>query len=369
MLRRDQIALVLVLLGSVAPASRADFYVQTNLVSDLSTVGAKTVDVNLRNPWGVSNGTGGPFWVSNAGSDTSTLYDGLGNKLSLTVAVPGGPTGQVFNNTTGFVLPSSAGPAPASFIFDTLGGGIYAWNNKAGVVTEVTGTGATYTGLSLGNSGAGNVLYAADNLNNKVDVYGSSFKSLSGGGGAFAGKFVDPNGTGGLSVFNVVNLNGSIYVTYNSNTLGGGIINQFDTNGNFIARIANNTSGGPLAGPWSLALAPLTFGKFGGDLLVSNNDNGTIAALNPTTGAFLGDVMNVNGNPLVNDGIWTIGFGTGVRNGDPNSLYIFAGINGEVDGLIARISVVPEPSSIVLVGIGGAFAFAVARRRQASGRA
>ena len=51
---------------------------QTNIVSDLATVAPNNpVDPNLKNPWGVSFSSTGPFWVSNQGSGTATLYKPL----------------------------------------------------------------------------------------------------------------------------------------------------------------------------------------------------------------------------------------------------------------------------------------------------
>ena len=367
-LRRNAL-LGLALLGLAAPTARADYFVQSNLVSD-GFVPAATIDKNLVNPWGVSNGPGGPFWVSNAGSNTSTLYDGLGTKSALTVDVPGGPTGQVFNGVaTDFLLPNgSNAPVHASFLFNTLGGGLYGWSGATGVVAEGGNAAASYTGLALGASNSGNVLYAADNNSTHIDVYDNAFHSLTGNGGAFSNKFVDSSLPSNFQAFNVVNLNGMIYVTYNSLN-GGGVIDEFDNNGNFLKRLATDLTGKQLAGPWSLAMAPVGFGQFGGDLLVSNNDDGTIAALNPATGAFLGDLTGADGKPIVNDGIWTIEFGGSVKNTDPNTLYIFAGINNEQDGLIAALVSVPEPNSALLAAIGGASAIAIARRRRGWPRA
>jgi hypothetical protein len=94
-----------------------------------------------------------------------------------------------------------------------------------------------------------------------------------------------------------------------------------------------------------------------------------INAFNPTMGAFQGLVATVTINPAgANNGLWSLSFGTGAAGSDPNTLYAFAGINNETDGLIVTISAVPEPSSAILVGIGGAFAFAVVRRRRALDR-
>src|ERR1700751_469054 len=72
-----------------APLSRAEAngFKQTNLVSD-GSVTAKTTDPDLVNPWGVAFFPGGPFWASdNAASPkgVSTLYDGIGDKVPLTV--------------------------------------------------------------------------------------------------------------------------------------------------------------------------------------------------------------------------------------------------------------------------------------------
>src|SRR5579862_4180116 len=99
-------------------------YVQTNLVSDIPGL-AQTTDPNLKNPWGVSFSATSPFWVSDAGSNYSTLYQGTGNTVNPRVVTVPGPTGEVINSTTGFV---EANGKPASFVFASLNGSIYAWN-------------------------------------------------------------------------------------------------------------------------------------------------------------------------------------------------------------------------------------------------
>jgi hypothetical protein len=47
--------------------------VQTNLVSDIAGL-AMITDPELVNPWGVSHSLTSPFWVSNQGKSTTTLY-------------------------------------------------------------------------------------------------------------------------------------------------------------------------------------------------------------------------------------------------------------------------------------------------------
>jgi hypothetical protein len=51
-------------------------------------------------------------------------------------------------------------------------------------------------------------------------------------------------------------------------------------------------NGSELAAPWGIALAPASFGEFGGDLLVGNFSfvDSEINAFDPTTGAFLGTI-------------------------------------------------------------------------------
>ena len=56
-----------------ADAADAAIYVQTNLVSDIPGL-AMATDPHLVNPWGVSFLPGSPFWISNQGDNSTTLY-------------------------------------------------------------------------------------------------------------------------------------------------------------------------------------------------------------------------------------------------------------------------------------------------------
>ncbi|WP_165231138.1 TIGR03118 family protein [Aquisphaera insulae] len=346
--------------GPVPLAARAGSYIQTNLVSDIPGM-ALTTDPNLKNPWGISSFTGGPFWVSNQGTSTSTLYTGDGTARPLVVTTPtivggpNGPTGQVFNTSNDFVL---ANGGKALFLFADLNGTISGWNPTAGTVAQigVSPSGAVYTGLALATNGGSSFLYAADARNNKIDVFNGTFGATS-----LAGSFTDPNLPSGFTVYNIQNIGGKLFVTYENEATGGGVINEFDLNGNLIKRLTSNTDGGPLDSPWGMALAPKSFGQFGGDLLVGNEEDGHISAFDPTTGAYLGQLTGPDGKPIANTGLWGLAFGTGGLNGDPNTLYFAAGIDDERHGLFGAISVIPEPSSIALALI--AAATLAARRR------
>ena len=101
-------------------------FVVRGLVSDGYLAGT-TVDSNLVNAWGLATSETGPWWIANEATDTSTLYDGTGQKRALVVTVPGGPTGVVFNGTNGFVVRSGTASAPARFIFACEDGTIRGW--------------------------------------------------------------------------------------------------------------------------------------------------------------------------------------------------------------------------------------------------
>ncbi|MGC1299971.1 MAG: TIGR03118 family protein, partial [Alloacidobacterium sp.] len=111
-------------------------YKQTNLVANTAGV-APVTDPNLVNPWGLSRGSGSPWWVSDNATGLSTLYNGPGAIQGLVVTIPpadptnpktplGTPTGTIFNgSTTDFLL---APNAPATFLFSTIDGTIVGWN-------------------------------------------------------------------------------------------------------------------------------------------------------------------------------------------------------------------------------------------------
>src|SRR5258708_13453920 len=138
-------------------------YQLKNLVSN-QVGAARHTDPLLVNAWGLAYGPGGPFWISDAGSGWSTLYDGNGVKQSLDVVVPaasgqgpGSPTGIVFNGSQEFQVQGWA----AIFLFATLDGTISGWApqsnpNQAIVAVNNSGAGAGCTGLSFSRNAPGN---------------------------------------------------------------------------------------------------------------------------------------------------------------------------------------------------------------------
>jgi uncharacterized protein (TIGR03118 family) len=346
--------------------TQASPFVQTDLVSDIPGL-ATITDPHLINPWGMSFSAASPFWISDQAANVATLYSvnaGTVAPVPLVVSIPTtatgpqGPTGLVFNSTSSFIVGSS----PALFIFANLNGTISAWNG-VGTTAQVAAstTGAVYTGLAqLGTS-----LYAANGAQNRIDVFNGSFASVSPSGG-----FVDPNLPAGLVPFNVQNIGGKLYVTYapagpaaqTSATPGMGVVDVFDSNGVLLQRLI---TGGRLASPWGITLAPSGFGTFGGDLLVGNFSSvaSEINAFDPLTGQFLGTIPI--DSPFTANGLWSLAFGNGGEAGDPNTLFFTDGINGEHDGLFGSISAaVPEPSTWAMMILGFAGIAATTHRRR-----
>jgi uncharacterized protein (TIGR03118 family) len=339
----------------------ATVFNQTMLVSDIPGL-ANVTDPNLVNPWGVSFAPTSPFWVSDQGKNVSTLYNAAGAPQGgpLIVSTPGGPTGQVFNPTSGFLI----GSMPSTFIFSTLSGSILAWNGAQGTVaaTVVPSTGGSYTGLTMDTLNGNNMLYAANKATGNIDVFDSSFNAVT-----LPGAFVNPAVPAGLTPYNIQNLGGKLYVEYSAaRGTPGGFVAVYDASGALL----QNINDPHLNAPWGVALAPAGFGDFGGDLLVGNFGSGMIDAFNPTTGAFAGVLMNSSGVPIVNSGLWALEFRTPVTGNantgsDPNTLFFVAGINNEADGLFGRIDQAPEPGTLITSGfiLAGAFCLRVLRKR------
>jgi uncharacterized protein (TIGR03118 family) len=240
-------------------------------VSDLPGV-AQVQNPNLVNPWGISESSSSPFWISDNNAGVSTLYNVPGAKNTpvsitpLVVSIPtpghplgatGAPTGTVFNvdggATGGFTVsgvdkngkPITAG---AAFLFATEDGTLVGWNPavnpkgfdpaKAGtygiIAVDNSGnnftqpdpakqTGAVYKGLTTAGSTATpaqpifasdpkttTVLYAANFRSGKVEVYDTNFKSVTLPAGAFSAPKLPKN----YAPFNVQVLGDKVYVTY-----------------------------------------------------------------------------------------------------------------------------------------------------------
>ena len=351
-------AIALSLAGAVAFGQH---YTQTNLVSNEMGV-ALVTDPDLINPWGMSRSSGSPWWVSDAGTGLSTLYNGVGTKLGLVVTIPaatagsqGIPTGTIYNGSaTDFLLASGF---PAKFLFSTIDGTIAGWNPgvdaTAAITKFKTADGSSYTGLTSAYICSAVYLYAANFGKGRVDVYDTAFHPVHFG----EERFEDERLPHDYVPFNVQAIGNDIVVTYalhesgqpfETDGPGMGYVDIYSSSGRLLQRLQH----GPwLNAPWGVALAPLDFGRFSHDLLIgqfagggTTESSGLIAAYDLATGRFDGLLEDATGAPIAINGIWAISPGNAsTGNYDAASapaaeLYFTAGPNHGAGGLIGYLT-------------------------------
>jgi uncharacterized protein (TIGR03118 family) len=331
-------------------------YQQTNLAGYQPGT-AHFTDPNL-NGWGMVGMPDGSFCVANPFSTgLATFYDRSGHVLPQAITVPasaaqpfgpvGEPTGVVYNPTSDFVISANGKSAPARLIFDSIDGTISGWNpavdpTHAIVMVDTFAAAANnpavkpavFTGLEMAQNSQGqNVLYAADILNNRVEMLVGSFK-------ATPTYFTDPTVTSvdaGFGAWSVQAVNGELYVTFVnpfSPVSGphGGVVDLFDTDGHLLTPnhfAANAPGAGPLENPWGITQAPANFGEYSNDLLIGDVAGaGHINVYDPATGAYLGELHQPDGTPIAITGLWDLEFGDGTPDsGKTNQLFFDAGPN------------------------------------------
>jgi uncharacterized protein (TIGR03118 family) len=316
-----------------------------NEISDTNTEGVNAPDPLLVNAWGLSEAPdGGPLWVANNGTGTTTLYNFQNfSKIPLNVTIPGPhgatgtPTGTVFTSLTGntFEIDRNGVPTHSLFLFDSEDGTISGWApsialNKTFVVVNQSTVGASFKGLAIaGANTTAPTLFAADFTQNKVEMFDSTFHKV--------GAFTDPSLPAGYAPFNVQVLGDKVYVAFalrgsgidEVDGAGLGFVDVFSTTGHKLSTLV---SGGPLNAPWGLTIAPADFGQFKGALLVGNFGDGTINAFDPTTGKFLGRVTSRGNAPITIDGLWAL------RSGPDGTVIFSSGPDSEAHGLVGVIA-------------------------------
>jgi uncharacterized protein (TIGR03118 family) len=342
---------------------------QTNLISN-GNVPAGLTDTScpantptgscLANPWGISHSPTSPFWISDNGTGVTTLYNGTGQPFPLakplvvTIPPPKGaqppssPTGQAFNTTTDFSVQANGKSAPSVFLFSTEDGTISGWapsvdptNAILAIDHSKQGTGAVYKGMTLFTDDSGSFLLAANFRRGRVEVYDANFH--------FVRSFRDHRIPDDFGPFNVLNLNGSLYVTY-AKQLPGGHDDQAGPGNGFVERVdifgfprSHVRDRDDLNSPWGLVIAPKSFGRLAGSLLVGNFGDGRIHAFDRRHLGDLGTLKTGDGKDLVIDGLWGLITGNGGNGGDTDKVYFTAGPNGEKDGLFGSLTYTPEP--------------------------
>jgi len=335
-------------------ASAAPAFVVYNLATNVPGA-AGTTDPALVDPWGMTTAPNSPFWIGDQSTGVSTLYDGAGVKNGGSFTVPGpngaaanfvsSPTGVIWNPTPGsFLVPGAK--KPATFIFATLDGTISAWTGglatnptTAVLAVDNSAAGAQYRGLAYGNTTSGNYLYAANFTKGTVDVFDQNFAAAT-----LAGTFADPNLPSGFAPFNVANINGNIWVTYAQQDAtkrgsvagpGAGVVNVFNTDGQFLARFA---TGNDLNAPWGIVPVPYGWtqlNEYAGMILIGNFGDGTVHVYG-RDGSNQGTLSRANGLPVIIPGLWAMQFGGG-RNSNPQTLYLTAGIGNGTLGLFGSL--------------------------------
>jgi uncharacterized protein (TIGR03118 family) len=357
----------------------AQQYQQTNLVSDLGTLGAQTVDPKLKNPWGIARGpSGNPWWVSDERSGVATLYNANGtpaNPLNpgangLVVTIPpsvpppavGTPTGVVFNGSTNDFRVAPPGVAQTFFLFVSLDGSISGWDPAANPTTAITevSTKSVFTGATIAQIGNERFLYVADLKDAKIKVYDSNFKEVEIGERHLGerhfeydmgfdddneGAFEDQELPRGFAPFNIQNIGGDLYVAYAkqdqtktfvTSGTGLGFVDVFSPRGRLLMRLEH---GNWFNAPWGLTLAPSDFGTFSHRILVGQFGSGEILAFDAVTGRFEGKLRDENNNSIALKGLWGLAFGAGDQTSGPaNTLFFNEGLNGGNDGLFGTLT-------------------------------
>ena len=339
---------ILVLGASIgfASAAQKNSY-QATILAGNEDEGFHTMDPKLQNSWGLAASATSPWWVANNGSNSSTLYNGAGDKIPLEVDVPGAPTGEVFYGGDSFKLSNGAS---ARFIWAAEDGTFSAWNGTLDMVNSpqhseiiFSDPEEIYKGLAV----HGDVLYTTDFASCEVEAFAGNPNDKTFAEIPTAGGFEDDSIPANYCPFGIQTIGDSIFVTYalkgGDDDLAGqghGFVREFDTDGNLIAAVADH---GQLNSPWGVAMAPSDFGRFSGCLLVGNFGDGTINAYcKDDEGEWhFGGTLREGKRPIVIEGLWGIAFGHGPdsNSGPSNSLYFTAGPDEEVNGYFGKIEV------------------------------
>jgi uncharacterized protein (TIGR03118 family) len=346
---------VALLIAPISATARAQTFFSSTLVTNVCCDPVARFDRNLRSAWGVAIGAAGPAWVVAGFSGRSSLYDGFGTIQPLSVGMEpaplfanSSPSGIVSNPGAAFqTIDDNGDTGPARFLFATLEGTLTAWkpaaagrpqNTHAHIVVDRSAQGgpgaAHYTGISLTTGALGDVVYAADFKNGRIDSFGANLALL-------APAFNDPSLPLGYAPFNVYVFLNKVFVAYavpdqfHTKAMpasGSGIVDVFSLDGVFQSRLV---TGGPLNAPWGMAVAPAGFGTLSGALLVANSGDGRINAFD-AEGNHLATLADATG-PIAIDGLMGLAFGNGSQNQPTSTLFYTASPSFAVVGEFGRI--------------------------------
>ena len=320
---------------------------------------------------------------TSAGKSTGVVYNGAPLTSANFV-----PTGQQMPDGNGN---SVAMEGSARFIFVTDSGRINAWTDRrqdTGGTLRVNGAAQSMydggaTGSNLGMSFFGcamktstwDTLWAVDFGDApQIRQFDAQWNLVPTAG--FANPFTNQFASGAAGVakpgdfvpYNITALGARVFVTYAKSTVNNatvppsflassedamdadpekasgfapdrGRLAEFDLNGKLVRVYRDEKH---LNAPWGVAIAPASFGAFGGAVLVGNfGGGGYVTAFDGATGAFLGYLRGPGGTFVSIPGLWGLQFGNGVSLGDSDALYFAAGPEGEAAGLFGSLRYTP----------------------------
>ena len=344
-IRRGVLALAVVIAALFATvplqAAEGNSYTVTRLVSDVPGA-AQVIDPNLVNAWGLTASSTSPWWVADNGTSLSTLYNGAGVKQALTVTVgtDSGPTGTVFN-TLGLRLQRHERDAVRLGEVHLRRRGRRSARLEPGRRRRRTRSSRAWAIRAQSSRGSRSRTASCsprDFHNNEVAVFDSNWNIVD--------RFTDTGLPSGYAPFGIQAIGGHIFVTFAKQDAdaedevagqGRGFVDEFDTSGNLVARVAQH---GQLNAPWGLAQAPSDFGRFSNDLLVGNFGDGQINAyaLGANGKYTHKGELRENNHQITIDGLWALEFGNGANAGPTNTLFFTAGPNDESHGLFGKIT-------------------------------
>jgi uncharacterized protein (TIGR03118 family) len=390
--------------GTVLQTNLVSDLAGASAVTDSNLVNPWGISESATGPFWISdNGTGlSTLYVVPGAANQPVSINPLAVSIPTPVSVSGAqPTGTAFNpelaggafEITGTDATGQTRSAPAVFLFATEDGTIAGWNpgiapsgqfsgpngTSAAAVIAVDNshinfieheashqTGAVYKGLAIatsstpiitGDADSTTLLYASNFRAGRIEVYDAKFNRVT----ALApSAFRDPGLPAGYAPFNVQVLNGKIYVGYalqdatRHDDVAGphrGFVDVFDPDGapGVPGGKTRLISRGPLDSPWGLAIAPPGFAGLGDNsggsvLLVGNFGNGRINAFDASTGSYVGQLTDPDGEPIQIDGLWALKVGNGGAGGDADTVYFTAGPFNESHGLFGSLTTVAPGS-------------------------
>jgi uncharacterized protein (TIGR03118 family) len=336
------------LLGAANATAQTIGYRQTNLASNLPNV-ANNITPGLVNPWGIAILSDQPFFIADNKAGRVTAHNGTGLGVvpgSFIVPNAAGtgfdtPTGIVADQNSFFGSPSLIKP----FILVTEEGAIFTWGPDAqGDIPQAatlvrSRSAAVYKGVVILDSlVTAPALAVTDFHGGFIETFLPGFASV-----ALPGSFTDPNLPAGYAPFGIQVIGRQVFVSFAVQDAaqhdpvvgaGNGIVSIFDMDGNFVRRFA---TGGTLNAPWGITEASANFGPFSNDILIGNIGDGTINAFDPTSGQFVGKLLDGDGVALAEVGLHGLVFRAD-GFGDQNTLYFTSQFNNESDGLFGAIT-------------------------------